>query len=47
MIQWLDAALNKRLFSAALHAVCFKYSYKVKKGMAFCNSSMVESLFSV
>ena len=43
MIQWFDTALNKRLFSAALHVVCFKYSCIVKTGMAFCDSS-VESL---
>ena len=24
MIQWFDAALNKRLLIAALHAMCFK-----------------------
>ena len=49
MIQWFDAALDKRLglFSAALHAVCFKYSCIVMTGMAFCNSCVVESLLSV
>ena len=47
MIQWFDAALNKRLFRGALHDVCFKYSCIVKKGMTFCNSSVVEFQLSV
>ena len=47
MIQWFDAALNIRLFSAALHDVCFKYSCIVKKGMTCCNSLMIEFQVSV
>ena len=47
MIQWYDAALNKRLFSAALHDVCFKYSCIVKKCMTFCDSLVVEFQLSV
>ena len=47
MIQWFDKSLNKRLFSAALHVVCFKYSCIVKTGIAFCVSSVVESLLPV
>ena len=47
MIEWFDTALNKRLFSAASHVVCFKYSCVVKTGIALCNSSVVESLLSV
>ena len=49
MIQWFDTVLNKHLFSAALHVVCFKYSCTVKTGIAFCNSSLVDRVtaFSV
>ena len=47
MIQWFDTVLNKGLFSAALHVVCFKYSCIFKTCIAFCNSSVVESLPSV
>ena len=39
MIQWFDAALNKRLFSAALHAVYFRYSCIVKM---VCHSAIAQ-----
>ena len=47
MIQCINAALNKRLFSAAFQVVYFKYSCIVITGMAFLNSSVVECLLSM
>ena len=32
-MEWLNTALNKRLFSAALHAICFKYNCMIKIGI--------------
>ena len=43
IIECLNAALNKCLFSAALHAVCFKYNCIIHRGVSFWNSSLVES----
>ena len=37
----------KGLFSAALHALCFKYNCIINTGMAFWNSLVVESLLYV
>ena len=47
MIKWINAALNKCLISAALHAVCFKYSCIVIPVLEFLNSSVVECLLSM
>ena len=47
LINLVDAALNKCLFSVALHAVCFKYSGTVNTSMSFLNSTVVECMLSV
>ena len=41
MIQWLDAALNKPLSSASLHALWFKCNCMIIIGITFINSSVV------
>ena len=43
IIQWLDAALNKCLFSASLHAVCLKYNCIISTDITFPDSSVVSA----